>query len=202
MLLNKVLYIGYYIIGEDNMELKKDTTETKEVAGNEEEVIDINDRIFGNINKDEAYIISDTYTNNNISNKKSGIPTWVFAGCAVVIALVVGGIFLVSYLKERAINGTYEISEVEVLGQKYAVEDLEAAAGMRFYMSLKIDGEKGYLIMDYGNMREEGDVTLEIDGEDITVKGVGGKLTFKYNPSDKTITYDNSGASITFKKIK
>ena len=200
MLLNEVLYIGYYIIWEDNMELKKDTTETKETTGDAEEIIDINDRIFGNIGQDEAYIISDTYINNN--NKKSGIVAWIFAGCAIAIALVIGGIFLVSYLREKAINGTYEITEVEVFGQKYAVEDLEAATGMEFYMSLRIDGEKGYLIMDYGNMKEEGDVTIEIDGKDITVKGVGGKLTFKYNPSDKTITYDNSGASIKFKKIK
>lgn len=182
------------------MELKKDTTETKETTGDAEEIIDINDRIFGNIGEDEAYIISDTYINNN--NKKSGIVAWIFAGCAIAIALVIGGIFLVSYLREKAINGTYEITEVEVFGQKYAVEDLEAATGMEFYMSLRIDGEKGYLIMDYGNMKEEGDVTIEIDGKDITVKGVGGKLTFKYNPSDKTITYDNSGASIKFKKIK
>jgi len=126
----------------------------------------------------------------------------VIVGLVMVMAL---GIYLIKGPKgsssSSSYDGTYVMARAETEGMVFTIEELESWMGGTYSMTLKIDGKHGYLEVEYMDVKEEGKVDIEIDGDDIKVSNSGEVIIFKYNSEDDTIYYEEDGARMIFEKV-
>ncbi len=184
------------------MELKKDTSENVKFAYEDENMPNPNDSLFGNrgSNLGGGNIITSYNEDEPAIIKKSGPPSWIWIAAAVVIIAIIG-IVAVKLLGGHKLNGAYIVKRAEVDGVEYTIEQFEKATGMEFYIRLEIDGKEGYLIMSFAGMVEEGNIHVDVDGDDIHVSRGSTELVFKYDKKTKTICYEKDGSKLIFEKI-
>lgn len=131
--------------------------------------------------------------------KKSNVGAIIAVIAAVAVIAVLA---VVVFMKGGKYNGTYELSEVSVMGMTLTKDEFEQNFGQELDMTITVKGSKCTISANMSGMGVEGDGTAKIkfSGDTVTIEDSSQTMTGKYDSSAKTITLTSQGVDMVFKK--
>lgn len=159
------------------------------------------DELFGDIDGTKPYQITSTHIRKS-NKKRANIFHIIIAVVLCVVAAVLLTSLLKNIVKKYPYNGDYEMTKVSYNGIIAEVEQLEKMSGMNVSASLKIEGEKAFLDIDFNGDRESGWSEVTFDGAAVTFVDDNGTVYATYDEENKTITMKTTGADLIFEKVK
>lgn len=178
------------------MDLK--TNETNYSYDNETEKTysNPNDALFGNMEEDTPYKITNTYSS---TKPKINSSTNVIITVALVIICIGCAVFF--YTQMHKYDGKYEMVSVSVAGYEFTLEELQAYSGQVFSGSLDVKGNKVYVVMSEDYNSDSGYGSIKIKDGKVTIKDSSETIKGTYNASEKTISLNLYGGELVFKKV-
>ncbi len=155
-----------------------------------------NDALFGGMNTDQPYYATSTAT----SSKKSsaGIVSVIVA---ILCIAIIGGVVFYIYNSTNKYNGTYELTKGEAGGMELDMELIASITGIEISGTIEIKGKKGHMELTMMGETVSGDIKVEIDGTNITLKNGSEVLDATYDEELDAIVFEQDGAMLYFEKV-
>lgn len=157
-----------------------------------------NDALFGDMNTDQAYVVSSTSTGSSSKKGGSGIVSVIVA---ILCIAIIGGVVFYIYNSTNKYNGTYQLTKGVANGIELDMEMLASLTGVEISGTIEIKGKKGHMELSMMGETRSGDIKVEIDGTDITLKNGSETLYAKYDEEEDAIVFEEEGAMLYFEKV-
>lgn len=139
--------------------------------------------------------------NRKSHKKKARVLPIILAVLLCAVAVVVLTSLVKKSVKNSPYNGDYEMTKMTYNGIIADVEQLENMSGMNVSASIKVEGKKAFLDMDYNGEKESGWAEVTFDGTAVTFVDDNGTVYATYDEERKTITMKTEGADLIFEKV-